>query len=123
MTDQERSQETRHDGESGTKDDPETSDMKDPRPGSDDIGEAQMPSDYHEAVARRPVEVRLPETPDLSEDGERSDAEDGTGGDDQEPDRESDQDTDPEPDRDTDQDTDQDTEDSHDESGPDDQRA
>ena len=31
-----------------------------------------MPSDYHEAVAERPVEVSLPETPDLSEDADDS---------------------------------------------------
>ena len=29
-----------------------------------------MPSDYHRAVAERPVEVNLPETPDLSEDAD-----------------------------------------------------
>lgn len=40
------------------------------RPGREDIGEAHLPSDYHEAVARRPVEVNLPPTPDLSEDAE-----------------------------------------------------
>lgn len=47
--------------------DADTPGVTDARPGRDDIGES-MPSDYHQAVADRPVEVKLPETPDLSED-------------------------------------------------------
>ncbi len=38
-----------------------------------------MPSDYHQAVKERPVEVNLPETPDLSEDGPEEDGEDPDG--------------------------------------------
>jgi hypothetical protein len=56
--------------DSGDSDDRTGNDEK--RLSADDIDEAHMPSDYHEAVAQRPVEVKLPETPDLSEDAEKS---------------------------------------------------
>ena len=60
-------------------DDPDTPGVADARPGRQDIGETHMPSDYHQAVKERPVEVKLPETPDLSEDGSEESREDADG--------------------------------------------